>query len=177
MRPTRYTITTALFLILCQATIPVFGQMGVTFDIKKPKDYEDRVLKSERSDEKKFTLPKRLIQNTITHYNYYFNANNKLNEVLERAKTVFKDDYSQLLPFYNYSLDATAGDTIQLDSINYKASTGIALHDLRNDWVDNLYLLWVRSALVAQNELCGKSHWLQVAPALNLRSSPIRFCS
>ena len=29
-----------------------------------------------------------------------------------------------------------------LDSITYKSSTGIALHDLRNDWVDNLYLLW-----------------------------------
>ena len=142
MRPTRYTITAALILILCQATIPAFSQLGVSFDIKKPKDYEERVLRSERSDEKKFSLPKRLIQNTVTHYNYYFNANNKLNEVLERAKTAFKDDYSQLLPFYNYSLDATAGDTIQLDSINYKASTGIALHDLRNDWVDNLYLLW-----------------------------------
>ena len=91
---------------------------------------------------KKFTLPKRFIQNTITHYNYFFNANNKLNEVLERAKESFKDDYSQLLPFYNYSLDVTAADTIQLDSISYKAQTGMALHDLRNDWADNLYMLW-----------------------------------
>ncbi len=142
MRPTRYTITAALLLILCQVTLPAFSQLGISFDIKKPKEYDDRVLRSERSDEKKFTLPKRFIQNTVTHYNYYFNANNKLNEVLEKAKTAFKDDYSELLPFYNYTLDATAGDSIQLDSITYKASTGIALHDLRNDWVDNLYLLW-----------------------------------
>ena len=142
MRPTRYTITAALFLIFCQVTFPAFSQLGISFDIKKPKDYEDRVLRSERSDEKKFTLPKRFFQNTVTHYNYYFNANNKLNEVLERAKASFKDDYSQLLPFYNYTLDVTAGDSIQLDSITYKASTGVALHDLRNDWVDNLYLLW-----------------------------------
>ena len=47
----------------------------------------------------------------------------------------------QLIPFYNYTLDATAADSIQLDSISYKAQTGIVLHDLRNDWVDNLYLL------------------------------------
>ncbi len=142
MRPIRYIFTAALFFTLCQVCTPVFSQLGISFDIKKPKDYDDRVLRSEKSDQKKFTLPKRFIQNTITHYNFYFNANNKLNEVLERAKTAFTDDYSQLLPFYNYSLDVTAGDSVQLDSITYKSSTGIALHDLRNDWVDNLYLLW-----------------------------------
>ena len=142
MRPNKYTITAAFTLILFQLTLPSFGQLGFPITIKKPQEYDERVLRSEKSDEKKFTLPKRFIQNTVTHYNYYFNANNKLNEVLERAKTAFKDDYSELLPFYNYSLDVTAGDSIQLDSINYKASTGIALHDLRNDWVDNLYLLW-----------------------------------
>ena len=142
MRFTQYTITAVIFFILCQATIPAFSQLGMSFDLKKPKEYEDRVLRSEKSEEKKFTLPKRFVQNTVTHYNYYFNANNKLNEVLEKAKTAFKDDYSQLLPFYNYTLEATAGDSIQLDSLTYKASTGIALHDLRNDWVDNLYLIW-----------------------------------
>lgn len=142
MRVTRYTITTAFALILFQLTIPAFGQLGISFNIKKPKEYDERVLRSEKSDQKKFTLPRRFIQNTVTHYNYYFNANVKLNEVLERAKTSFTDDYSKLLPFYNYSLDVTAADSIQLDSITYKASSGIALHDLRNDWTDNLYLLW-----------------------------------
>jgi len=142
MRPNRYTLTAILFLILCQAAVPVYSQLGIPIEIKKSEEYEDRVLRSEKSDKGKFTLPKRLIQNTITHYNYYFNANNKLNEVLERAKTAFIDDYTLLLPFYNYTLDVTQKDSIQLDSITYKSSTGIALHDLRNDWVDNLYLLW-----------------------------------
>lgn len=142
MRPIRYTFIAIFSLILCQVSLPSFCQLGISFDLKKPKEYEERVLKSEKSDQKKFTLPKRFVQNTITHYNYYFNANTKLNEVLERAKTSFRDDYAQLLPFYNYTLDATAGDSVQLDSIIYKSSTGIILHDLRNDWVDNLYLLW-----------------------------------
>ncbi len=142
MRPNQYTFTAAIFLILCQASITAFSQKGVDIEIKKPQEYEERVLRSEKSDKGKFGLPKRFIQNTVTHYNYYFNANNKLNEVLGRAKTAFVDDYTKLLPFYNYSLDATVQDSIQLDSITYKSSTGIALHDLRNDWVDNLYLLW-----------------------------------
>jgi outer membrane protein assembly factor BamD (BamD/ComL family) len=143
MRFTRYIITQAiLFIILLQLAITSSAQYGISFDVKKPKEYENRVLRSEKSDQKKFSLPKRFIQNTITHYNYFFNANNKLNEVLERAKLNYKDDYSKLLPFYNYTLDVTAADSIQLDSINYKAQTGIVLHDLRSDWADNLYLLW-----------------------------------
>jgi hypothetical protein len=143
MRFTRnITVTAALFIIFCQSTVSAYGQLGMNFDLTKPKEYDNRVLRSEKSEQKKFTLPKRFIQNTTTHYNYFFNANNKLNEVLERAKSSFKDDYSQLLPFYNYSLDVTAGDTTQLDSIAYKSMTGIALHDLRSDWADNMYLLW-----------------------------------
>ncbi len=142
MRPKRYTITAFVFLILCLPAITASGQLGTNLDIKKPKEYEERVLRSEKSDQKKFTLPRRFVQNTVTHYNYFFNANTKLNEVIEKAKTSFIDDYSRLLPFYNYSLDATAGDSLQLDSISSKSQSGIALHDLRNDWIDNLYLLW-----------------------------------
>lgn len=142
MRLNRFIIVTLFFLILCQVSFESFSQMGISFDIKKPEEYDDRVLRSEKSEDKKLTLPKRFIQNTFTHYNYHFNANNKLNEILERAKESFKDDYSELLPFYNYTLEATAADSIQLDSVIYKSSTGIILHDLRNDWVDNMYLLW-----------------------------------
>ncbi|NOT50815.1 MAG: hypothetical protein HOP10_06025 [Chitinophagaceae bacterium] len=142
MRAKRYTFTAVLILIFCQVAVPSFGQLGISFNIKKPKENEEEVLPSEKSADKKFTLPRRIIQNATTHYNYFFNANNKLNEVLEKAKLAYKDDYSQLLSFYNYSLDATQADSIQLDSISYKSSTAIALHDLRSDWADNMYLLW-----------------------------------
>ncbi len=125
------------------------AQLGFSFDIPKPKQYEERQLRSERSEQKKFTLPRRFIQNTTTHYNFFFNANNKLNEIIDRAKEVHKDDYTQLLSFYNYDLNETAKDSVQLDSVIYKATSGIVLHDLRNDWADNLYLLW------------GAAHYLQ----------------
>lgn len=137
------TLTAFWLLVFSQLASNCWGQMGFTFDFKKPKEFENRTLRAEKTPtDKKIKGPKRFIQNTITHYNYFFNANNKLNDVLTRAKASFKDDYSRLLPFYNYSLDVTAADSIQLDSISYKAQTGIALHDLRNDWADNLYLLW-----------------------------------
>ncbi len=124
--------------------LPVHAQLGkITIDLEKdkPEKFKTKTLKSEKTGEKKFTLPRRFIQNTVTHYNYYFNANNKINEVIERARLSNKDDYAKLLPFYGYSLVNTAAQNTELDSVIYKATAGILLHDLRSDWVDNLYLL------------------------------------
>jgi len=61
--------------------------------------------------------------------------------VLARAKAQHKDDYTQLLSFYNYSLDKTAQEKQELDSVILKANTGILIHDLRNTWTDNLFML------------------------------------
>ncbi len=141
MHLNRNIFSAAVFFIHCLTALHGYGQLGFSFDIKKPQQYDDRVLGSEKSDQKKFTLPRRFIQNTFTHYNYFFNANNKLNEIIEQAKAEHQDDFTKLLSFYNYSLDVTAQNRSQLDSVIYKSTTGIVLHDLRNDWVDNLYLL------------------------------------
>lgn len=130
-------------LLLSAALQPLAAQMGFAVEVKKPAPYENRVLKAEKTPtDKQIKQPKRFFQNMTTHYNYFFNANNRLNEVIERAKIAHKDDYSTLLPFYNYTLDVTAQEAQQLDSVIYKAQTGIINHDLRNDWIDNLYMLW-----------------------------------
>lgn len=118
------------------------AQEGVDYTLTHPKKFEDRTLASETSnDGKKIKKVRRFIQNTITHYNYYFNSNEKIKMILARAKASFRDDYTRLLPFYNYSLDATASQKRELDSIIYKCTMGILIHDTRSDWVDNLYLL------------------------------------
>ncbi len=132
----------SILLFLITSFQSVQAQLGFDLDIKKPEPYENRELRSEKTSDKKLKFHKRLLQNTVTHYNYFFNANNKLNAVIERAKAAHKDDYATLLSFYNYSLDATAQDKQELDSVIYKSKTGIVLHDLRNDWIDDLYLLW-----------------------------------
>lgn len=122
----------------------VHAQLGkITFDLQKdkPQKFKDKPLRSEKSGDKKLTIPGRFIQNTTSHYNYFFNANNKINSVIEQARMAQKDDYSKLLPYYGYSLDNTAAQKSQLDSVIYKATAGILLHDLRSDWVDNFYLL------------------------------------
>ncbi len=123
-------------------SIPLRAQVGFQLRLDKPAEYRDRELRGEKTPQKKIRVPQRILQNTITRYNYFFNASNKLNEVINRAKLAFQDDYTKLLPFYNYTLEKTAEDGIQLDSIIWKSNSGIVLHDLRSDWTDDLYLLW-----------------------------------
>ena len=119
---------------------------------KKPMEYEEKKLPSEKTGEKKFTKFRRFKQNTSTHYNYYFNASNKLHAVVERASMSQKDDFSKLLSYYPYSLENTAAQQTELDSVIYKSTAAILLHDLRSDWVDNMYLL-IGKAYYLRNEL------------------------
>lgn len=114
---------------------------SLSFDLKKPQKFENRKLASEKTESRKFHAVRRFTQNGITKFNYHFNAYKKLADVIARGKAMHKDDYSRLLSFYNYSLEQTAKDKTELDSVIYKANAGILLHDLRNSWVDNLYML------------------------------------
>lgn len=137
----KYILSLAFFSFFASVASAQLGK--ITFDLEKdkPEKFKNKTLKSEKTGDKKFTLPRRFIQNTVSHYNYFFNANNKINQVIERARIANKDDYSKLLPYYCYSLKNTASQATELDSVILKATAGILLHDLRSDWVDNLYLL------------------------------------
>ena len=131
------------YLLSCSSLL--MAQPGWTIDPfgkeKKPEKYEEKKLASEKTGEKKFGAVRKFIQNNTSHYNFYFNANNKLNAIIERARLSNKDDYSKLLSFYPYSLNNTSTQKSDLDSVIYKATAGILLHDLRSDWVDNFYML------------------------------------
>lgn len=157
MKNIRFFLPIIIFSFFYHAAI---SQPGAEIEVQKPTKYENRKLRSEKTGEKKLSLPKRFYQNTVTHYNYFFNANARLNDLVEVAKSGFKDDYSQLLPFYNYTLEATSQNKTELDSIVYKCTAGILLHDLRNDWIDNLYLILAK-AYFFRNDLDSAGLTLQ----------------
>lgn len=140
-----------IVLIVIGTSINAQPNTSVDLDKDKPKQYENRRLNSEKTDEKKFTLTRRITQNTYTHFNYYFNAYNKLQEIVAKAKSSYKDDYTKLLSFYNYNLETTSQDKAELDSVIYKCTAGILLHDLRNAWIDNLYMVLGRAYMLRKN--------------------------
>src|SRR5215203_3362925 len=142
MRAVPQFILSLIVLLLSSPFQPLFAQLGFDLKVDKPEPYDNRTLTSEKTKNKALKGSKKFFQNLTTHYNYFFNANTKLNEVIDAAKQGYRDDYTELLSFYNYTLEATAQDSIQLDSVIYKSRTGLVLHDLRSDWADNMYLLW-----------------------------------
>lgn len=143
-------VTIYISCLLLVVSLKSIAQPGTSVDLQKPEKYEKRTLTSEKTGDKKFGFARRTMQNTFSHYNYYFNANTLLNDIVTEAKKSFKDDYTKMLPFYNYSLDITAGSG-NLDSIIYKCNAGILLHDLRSNWVDNLYLILGKAYFYRKN--------------------------
>jgi tetratricopeptide (TPR) repeat protein len=140
----RITKLLPILLIFIFLNPDAHAQLGkITFDLQKdkPQKFKDKPLRSERPQDKKLGLGGRFIQNTTSHYNYFFNANNKINSAIELGRLATKDDYSQLIPYYSYSLENTASQKVLLDSVILEATAGILLHDLRTNWVDNFYLL------------------------------------
>ena len=129
MRKSKFLIG-IIILTSIFSTINVKAQLPAwTFDVfgkeKKPEKYEEKLLPSEKTATKKFGFVRRFLQNSTSHYNFFFNANNKLNAIIERSKMSNQDDYSKLLSFYPYSLDNTAAQKTELDSVIYKATSGI----------------------------------------------------
>ena len=147
----RNIIVSPLLIALSALYFQAQAQEGVPIEVKKPPQFESKILKSEKTGEKKFTLPRKLMQNTASHYNYYFNAKNKFDAIIERATDAQRDDFTRLLPFYGYSLDITSNEKSEIDSILLKCTAGILLHDLRNSWVDNLYLLIGKAYLIRKD--------------------------
>lgn len=142
-----FLTVTLLILFYCAQYSPVMAQKDATLDVKKPEKYENRILGSDKTFTTKYTIPRRLMQGMSTHYNFFFNADIKLTDVITGARQSFKEDYTELLPFYNYTLDATASQKTELDSVLQKCNAGILLHDLRNEWIDDMYFLMGKAYL------------------------------
>lgn len=97
---------------------------------------------NEKMLKKKWSIQRQIVQNTFTRYNYYFNANRKMDEALANMQRVRRDNYDSLIGLYpfdpNKDSSLMSGD---MDSIIRKVSVGIQIHDPRTKWGDDLYLL------------------------------------
>ena len=117
--------------------------------LKKGPREEERPLPYEILLNKKYTLGRRAYQNTVSQFNYLFNAEEELKEIIQNARNQFTEDYSNLLSFYDYDLNAISKNNI--DSIIYRCNANIVLHDLRSNWVDDAYLLLAKAYLYHKN--------------------------
>jgi len=91
---------------------------------------------------KKWSAPRRGIQNTFTHYNYYFNANRKMEEAELNMQRTAKDNWDDRISLFDFDpRKDSARFSSDMDSVIQKTSLGIQIHDPRTKWGDDLYLL------------------------------------
>src|SRR5690606_22403692 len=91
---------------------------------------------------KRWTAPRKVLQNTFTRYNYYFNANLKMKEAEENMRRVKRDNFDMLITLFSFNPDVDSAKLkSDMDTIIQKTSMGIQLHDPRGKWQDDLYMI------------------------------------
>nr|MBP7184560.1 hypothetical protein [Saprospiraceae bacterium] len=84
---------------------------------------------------------KRNYHNLTCRYNYYFNANNMVNETTSKLDAQYRDNYTKVLELFKYTANENVESvSTELDSAVKKLSIAISLHR-PSDWVDDCYLL------------------------------------
>ena len=113
-------------------------QMAFELKIKKKRE----AWSNEKMLKKRWSVPRQIVQNTFTRYNYYFNTERKMEEALANMQRARKENYDSLLALFPYNPDRdSALMAADMDSIIQKSSIGIQIHDPRTKWGDDLYLL------------------------------------
>ncbi len=91
---------------------------------------------------KKWSLHRRIFQNTVTRYNYYYNARKKYNEAIRNMIRTNKEDYDNGISIKPYNLEKQGSSVGNfMDSVIKKTSFGTQIHDPRSKWFDNMYFL------------------------------------
>ncbi|WP_162902748.1 type IX secretion system periplasmic lipoprotein PorW/SprE [Taibaiella koreensis] len=113
-------------------------KLALEIKIKKKQDKYT----NEDMRKKKWTLPRKVVQNTFTRYNYYFNANKKMEEAIGNMVRSHTDNFDSLIALFPFNPDRDSTKLLSdMDTIIRKASVGIQIHDPRAKWQDDLYLL------------------------------------
>jgi len=91
---------------------------------------------------KKWSPFRRFLQNSFTHYNYYYNAKKKMDEALVNMQRSRKENYDSLIGLYPFDPNRDSSlMSSDMDTIVRKISVGIQIHDPRVKWDNDLYLL------------------------------------
>jgi len=91
---------------------------------------------------KRWSPVRRVAQNSFTHYNYYYNANKKMDEALLNMQRTRKENYDSLIGLYPFDPNRDSSMmSADMDSIVRKVSVGIQIHDPRVKWSNDLYFL------------------------------------
>jgi len=123
--------------------------------IKLLHDKKQEEWTNEKLLKRKWSIQRRIYQNTVTRYNYFYNARRKYDDAIRNLKKNNKDDYTKIISLEPYDVrksgTSVAGD---MDSVIKKSSFSTQIHDPRSKWFDNLYFLMGRASYI-KNDFDG----------------------
>ncbi|MBX2985986.1 MAG: tetratricopeptide repeat protein [Bacteroidia bacterium] len=91
--------------------------------------------------QKKAGFFKRAYINTVSHYNYFFNANEKVKEALKNAEIAHRDNFTDIVTLFPFSEPTSLkANTPQMDEAIKKCNHIITRRQLGR-WVDDSWLL------------------------------------
>ncbi|WP_123985441.1 type IX secretion system periplasmic lipoprotein PorW/SprE [Taibaiella soli] len=115
-------------------------KMKLALELKIKKRHE--AWNNEKMLKKKWSLPRQAIQNTFTRYNYYFNADKRMDEALANMQRANRENLDSIIALFPFDPDRDSTKLASdMDSIIRKVSVGTQIHDPRTKWGDDLYLL------------------------------------
>ena len=119
---------------------------------------------------KKSTFFTRAYHNTTTHYNWYFNAQNIINEVEQKIQQNQKDDYNEILTVYKSASTKDSQSFIpSLNKAIKKGAQAINEHSIllknkeHNRWVDDCYLTIAKAFYYKKDFLKAAEAFRQVS--------------
>ncbi len=113
-------------------------KLSIELKIQKQQD----AYTNEDMRKKQWNFMRKAMQNTLTRYNYFFNAYNKMQEAEDNMVRAGRDNYDSLMPLFVFNPDRDSSKVLSdMDTVIRKSSLGIQLHDPRGKWQDNLYML------------------------------------
>lgn len=113
-------------------------KLKIALDIQKKQDaYTNEDLRK-----KKWSAPRRFLQNLFTRYNFWFNTNEALRAIEENIIRIHHDDLSNYIPIFIVDPEKYQSQLAsEMDSLIQRASLGIQIHDPRSKWQDDLYFI------------------------------------
>ncbi|MEZ5047579.1 MAG: tetratricopeptide repeat protein [Chitinophagaceae bacterium] len=137
------------------------AKKGITGEKEKTKEKQELALAIKMHEKKqeewtndkllkrKWSLPRKIYQNTVSRYNYFYNARRKYNNATENLTKNNKDDFEKLIQIEPYDIEKNGSSVAgEMDSVIKKCSFSTQLHDPRSKWNDNLYLLMGKASFI-----------------------------
>ncbi|MDB4534575.1 hypothetical protein N9242_06860, partial [Vicingaceae bacterium] len=114
----------------------------------------------------------RAYQNTVSHYNGYFNAREIFKATKKGIYDQHRDDFSEILPLFVYpNEEQSKGLYPDMDKIVEKTSTVIDRHSMYikkkeyNKWIDKSYMLMGKARFYKQEYFVGEEVFEYIAKA------------